>query len=1495
MANIQVEADFNLSGSMESARRAEVFQCDFDGEVVENIVLDDPRGDNIRGWEQLASKIATFASVAENVSEAATVVDIVSGANPLQVAIEKLQTVSPADHSLLDGMNGLKIRGVKCPGEPTATYILAGDSSMALVDFPKEAGESHTRRNVGEYIKNDAAQLLAVPRNHVRHGMRWGRGLNEILDAVDSEMKELRKTTSKPTVVMISYAGNDIYGQYGFVDCEYIENERACQSQARRDAMEAVLNQRIQDHYAALERLANLNKRPEIASVVVLMPVYHEAYKLPRSYGQQMLREGELLQKKGLVVVHGTSLLKATTRYDHFHCENSDHNRNLFVRFYVAAARLGYQLWRLRACKVLIDRRAKRHGEPSADLKMEDLLPEPDMDSKIAEKEMKEIEILDGVIKEKEKKIEVIIPDGAHLPGQSEQPIGVLTQGVDHYLPGEPEHFEAGELDFKEVAGEWEVIDAVLEPFLGKGPDVSDQLVDEDEEEIVFKTAIVGGPPRKIKKTANKISGVEFHLDGSGVVNVLETEDVKLNDPKAKVQLVDSTIRPGEPVASGVVEITINRYRVSDDVQKTEETDKKPDEPAIKEGSVVPKGPPPRKPPPKAKETSEVVQATPPKVMKPTSKVLAMAKAALTPPEGTYGRSSSKTNKITPAKRASPAAVPAAGPPPKQQKAEAPSSSTDAAKVPEAAAAKAPGAPFKDPPKGHSRSGTTAEKQKYPFHMDKLPNNWEQVEEPNERKKYLINACELPGFEVPKGRLHGDEFWLSKRVTSLLRGYDHARSKSHHKIIPPEFDYGLYVEYEPTYHYLRKRYVANLSHEDFIRLLKKNDRFEVVVEVGRRGELTDLGLPYRVVKLRAIQGHEQNLIDAYSAEALAKTCFKMDPIYSTVHVSAGEHPRQPLVPHLCNQSLGPKLVYHYTDRDNAEMVVKMGLFPGGMRSGKAHVYTTASPPWIASDKKDPGARQNMPVCFALDMELMIYHGVRLVETRAGSIITADWTPNFCIVFGYGSEKHAYFFANHGYRHYRLNYQKYVAQQKEKYINGEFPRDPMRPYDVEDDPALWQKSAAQERDERFAREYEQVSRQLSIKQPTRLGEPKALYGIVDELLPRDQQEDLKYFKVEYVARQPKLDAPYSSMEPVEPLERSEHRFDRERFDPKVEGVRDCRWKLVEQLVMPKIQCPRCQTVFCEGYLLCTTCGLQLNTSTDLRKACQVVRIEELARLLGFEMSMDLFGDDVLSAKNTARGNRGPRSSIAILKTHAADHLERAGKMGGLTPGERLEKDPFYAYNCALQDLTPKCLEFLGILGTAIVPSIQRTSEMIRTGLLPRFKARYIFSLCVDRLCLPGRGQDIDVSTEVYVWFRNRLLRPQQFLSLYQQVPVEERFEVLTFQDPHFRSVETDANALVNAFFRHVSNEMHNMLGANHDCTITMTGTDLVSLNQKAGGVDPQSNPGYSSSSRGGWTAEEWREYNSQWTNEEWDEWRAANERRQYHHHHNRAGWGWRQHR
>ena len=94
--------------------------------------------------------------------------------------------------------------------------------------------------------------------------------------------------------------------------------------------------------------------------------------------------------------------------------------------------------------------------------------------------------------------------------------------------------------------------------------------------------------------------------------------------------------------------------------------------------------------------------------------------------------------------------------------------------------------------------------------------------------------------------------------------------------------------------------MATLSHEDFFKILKKNGRFEAVVEVGRLAELTDLGLPYRIVKLLALQGHEQNLVDASDPEGNMMT---LDPNYSIASYACGKHPKEPKVPHLCGRRI----------------------------------------------------------------------------------------------------------------------------------------------------------------------------------------------------------------------------------------------------------------------------------------------------------------------------------------------------------------------------------------------------------------------------------------------------------------------------------------------------------------------------------------------------------------------------------------------------------------
>ena len=316
-----------------------------------------------------------------------------------------------------------------------------------------------------------------------------------------------------------------------------------------------------------------------------------------------------------MIVLQGTSLLKAYTRYDSFHCENTD-NRCVYVRFYVAAARLGYQLWRLRASKVLIDRRTQRHGEQSAEMTVDDLIPfEPDWTAEEAERAAKELESLDDLIQEREKKLTIDISnnENALLPGQTNEGSGVLTQSVAHDLPGEPEHFDAGEIDFKEVVAEPEVVDSLLMPYLDAAQDEVDQPL-EGEEEVVFKTAIVGGPPKKIKLTANKIAGVEFHLDGTGLVDILGDESIDLKDPNTKAQMVDSQVRPGGPAT-----MTLRRYQLPD---KSDATRKMPTG-SSKEAA----GPPPRKPPPKARPTSldAFLKPESPSIMQATSKGAAMA------------------------------------------------------------------------------------------------------------------------------------------------------------------------------------------------------------------------------------------------------------------------------------------------------------------------------------------------------------------------------------------------------------------------------------------------------------------------------------------------------------------------------------------------------------------------------------------------------------------------------------------------------------------------------------------------------------------------------------------------------------------------------------------------------------------------------------------------------------------------------------------------------
>ena len=293
------------------------------------------------------------------------------------------------------------------------------------------------------------------------------------------------------------------------------------------------------------------------------------------------------------------------------------------------------------------------------------------------------------------------------------------------------------------------------------------------------------------------------------------------------------------------------------------------------------------------------------------------------------------------------------------------------------------------------------------------------------------------------------------------------------------------------------------------------------------------------------------------------------------------------------------------------------------------------------------------------------------------------------------------------------------------------------------------------------------------------------------------------------------------------------------------------------------------------LICMACGLSLATQSDMRRACQVFRMEELAEKLGFEFTLDLLGDDqVAGATRSANVGRSVKSAAAVLKDHARSYMKQARK-DGLTLLQRLGTDAHFAYNCAVQDLTPRCMHWVSVLGNLVLPSIKRTREEIRTGRVRQYKAR----ICIVAWDTNIPNQQIVVDEQVLVWYRNRFYRANQFCAIYAQFDPRERFPCLSTADEPFASEAITSHQVYLDFVEYVANQIQTTTGA----TSTQGGSRAI---PKARQPDPNYNrstrPGYGShqGSTHGYSQQEWNDYYNQWSDYEWEEWRRRNQGRQY---------------
>ena len=296
--------------------------------------------------------------------------------------------------------------------------------------------------------------------------------------------------------------------------------------------------------------------------------------------------------------------------------------------------------------------------------------------------------------------------------------------------------------------------------------------------------------------------------------------------------------------------------------------------------------------------------------------------------------------------------------------------------------------------------------------------------------------------------------------------------------------------------------------------------------------------------------------------------------------------------------------------------------------------------------------------------------------------------------------------------------------------------------------------------------------MTLERPLFFRDTPTAYTVVDDLLPKELKKPLDFRTFLCVARKPTVSAAKFNTAPDFPRERRQDRFNQEGLDPNVEGNLAC-WRYAAIQGVPEVTCPRCQNIFPEGMLICMACGISLATYSDMRRACQVFRMEELAEKLGFEFTLDLLSDDqVAGATRSGNEDRTVRSRAAVLKNHARSYMKSARK-DGLTLLQRLGTDAHFAYNCAVQDLTPKCMHWVTVLGNIVLPSVQRTKEEIQTGRTRQFRAR----ICVVAWDPSAPNQKIVVDAQVLVWYKNRFYRANQFAAVYAQFDPRERFPCL----------------------------------------------------------------------------------------------------------------------
>ena len=203
---------------------------------------------------------------------------------------------------------------------------------------------------------------------------------------------------------------------------------------------------------------------------------------------------------------------------------------------------------------------------------------------------------------------------------------------------------------------------------------------------------------------------------------------------------------------------------------------------------------------------------------------------------------------------------------------------------------------------------------------------------------------------------------------------------------------------------------------------------------------------------------------------------------------------------------------------------------------------------------------------------------------------------------------------------------------------------------------------------------------------------------------------------------------------------------------------------ELVQIPDIRCPNQHCKMIDGYLQCPRCYQEIGANTDARIATEVARREAMARVRGVPFSMEAVEFHVTrrskqSGRATSAGVQRSRSAYGALRDLAKNYRRQVVKKGYKDVVDRLERDCFFHFNCASQNLTPDALVFLTRVAGCISPQLERTKDQVHgEALMAGTKLVFI----------PEVGRDptapLSLQKETFIVHRGVFLTPGQFAVL-----------------------------------------------------------------------------------------------------------------------------------